>query len=43
MVNVQSELGVAVKVVGLGDGPDDLALFDPEALVDTLSASQQHR
>ena len=33
---VQSELGVPVKLVGLGEGPDDLAPFDPEAFVDAL-------
>ncbi|HLY32961.1 MAG TPA: signal recognition particle-docking protein FtsY, partial [Jatrophihabitantaceae bacterium] len=33
---VQRELGVPVKLVGLGEGPDDLAPFDPEAFVDAL-------
>jgi fused signal recognition particle receptor len=27
---------VPVKLVGLGEGPDDLAPFDPEAFVDAL-------
>lgn len=36
VVAVQRELGVAVKLVGLGEGPDDLAPFDPEAFVDGL-------
>ena len=31
VVTVQRELGVPVKLVGLGEGPDDLAPFDPEA------------
>jgi len=31
VVAVQRELGVPVKLVGLGEGPDDLAPFDPEA------------
>jgi fused signal recognition particle receptor len=33
---VQRELGVPVKLVGLGEGPDDLAPFDPEAFVDAI-------
>ncbi|MGO9351134.1 MAG: signal recognition particle-docking protein FtsY [Mycobacterium sp.] len=33
---VQQELGVPVKLVGLGEGPDDLAPFEPEAFVDAL-------
>jgi fused signal recognition particle receptor len=36
VVAVQRELGVPVKLVGLGEGPDDLAVFDPEAFVDGL-------
>ena len=36
VVAVQQELGVPVKLVGLGEGPDDLAPFDPEAFVDAL-------
>ena len=36
VVAVQRELGVPVKLVGLGEGPDDLAPFDPEAFVDAL-------
>lgn len=36
VVSVQRELGVPVKFVGLGEGPDDLAPFDPEAFVDAL-------
>ncbi|HLS48395.1 MAG TPA: signal recognition particle-docking protein FtsY [Actinomycetaceae bacterium] len=38
VVAVQRELGVPVKLVGLGEGPDDLAPFDPETFVDTLLA-----
>ena len=34
VVAVQRELGVPVKLVGLGEGPDDLAPFEPEAFVD---------
>jgi fused signal recognition particle receptor len=36
VVAVQRELGVPVKLVGLGEGADDLAPFDPEAFVDAL-------
>lgn len=33
---VQQELGVPVKLVGLGEGADDLAPFEPSAFVDAL-------
>lgn len=33
---VQQELGIPVKLVGLGEGPDDLAPFEPAAFVDAL-------
>jgi fused signal recognition particle receptor len=33
---VQRELGVPVKLVGLGEGPDDLAPFEPDVFVDAL-------
>ncbi len=33
---VQHELGVPVKLVGLGEGADDLAPFEPTAFVDAL-------
>lgn len=33
---VEEELGVPVKLVGLGEGADDLAPFEPEAFVDAL-------
>jgi fused signal recognition particle receptor len=36
VVAVQRELGVPVKLVGLGEGPDDLAPFDAAAFVDAL-------
>ncbi len=36
VVAVQRELGVPVKLVGLGEGPDDLAPFDPATFVDAL-------
>lgn len=38
VVAVQRELGVPVKLVGLGEGPDDLAPFEPETFVDALLA-----
>jgi fused signal recognition particle receptor len=38
VVSVQRELGVPVKLVGLGEGPDDLAQFDPIAFVEALIA-----
>jgi fused signal recognition particle receptor len=36
VVAVQRELGVPVKYVGLGEGPDDLAPFDAEEFVSAL-------
>ncbi len=36
VVAVQRKLGVPVKLIGLGEGPDDLAPFDPEAFVDAI-------
>ncbi len=33
---VQRELGVPVKLVGLGEGPDDLAPFEPRAFAEAL-------
>ncbi|MDP3968487.1 MAG: signal recognition particle-docking protein FtsY [Nocardioides sp.] len=36
VVAVQRELGVPVKLVGLGEGPDDLAPFDAAGFVDAL-------
>lgn len=38
VVLIQRQLGVPVKLVGLGEGPDDLAPFDPEAFVDAVLA-----
>jgi fused signal recognition particle receptor len=38
VVPVQRELGVPVKLIGLGEGADDLAPFDPEGFVDALLA-----
>ncbi len=36
VVAIQSELGLPVKLVGLGEGVDDLVDFDPVAFVDAL-------
>src|SRR5579863_266796 len=36
VIAVQRELGVPVKLVGLGEGPDDLAPFDPVTFVDAI-------
>ncbi len=36
VVAVQRELGVPVKLVGLGEGADDLAPFEPRAFVEAL-------
>ncbi|WP_418969355.1 signal recognition particle-docking protein FtsY [Alloscardovia omnicolens] len=36
VISVQRELGVPVKLVGLGEGPDDLARFDAEGFVDGI-------
>jgi fused signal recognition particle receptor len=36
VIAVQRELGVPVKLVGLGEGPDDLAPFDAGAFVDAI-------
>jgi fused signal recognition particle receptor len=36
VIAVQRELGVPVKLVGLGEGPDDLAPFDPAVFVDAI-------
>ena len=36
VVAVQRELGIPVKLIGLGEGADDLAPFEPEAFADAL-------
>jgi fused signal recognition particle receptor len=38
VIAVQRDLGIPVKLVGLGEGPHDLAPFDPDAFVDALLA-----
>jgi fused signal recognition particle receptor len=36
VISVQRELGVPVKLVGLGEGADDLAPFEPQTFVDAI-------
>jgi fused signal recognition particle receptor len=36
VIAVQRELGIPVKLVGLGEGVSDLVAFDPDAFVDAL-------
>jgi signal recognition particle subunit SRP54 len=36
VVAIQRELGIPVKLVGLGEGPDDLVAFDADDFVDAL-------
>jgi fused signal recognition particle receptor len=36
VIAVQRQLGIPVKLVGLGEGPDDLAPFEPDAFVEAL-------
>jgi fused signal recognition particle receptor len=36
VIAVQRELGLPVKLVGLGEGPEDLVDFDPDEFVDAL-------
>jgi fused signal recognition particle receptor len=36
VIAVQRKLGIPVKLIGLGEGPDDLAPFEPKAFVDAL-------
>ena len=33
---IQSELGIPVKIVGVGEGPEDLIPFDPEEFAAAL-------
>ena len=41
VVAVQAEMGIPVKLVGLGEGMDDLRPFAPEAFVDALLDIQE--
>lgn len=40
VIAVQRRLGIPVKLVGLGEGPDDLAPFDPEQFATALLGGQ---
>jgi fused signal recognition particle receptor len=40
VIAVQRKLGIPVKLVGLGEGPDDLAPFEPKQFVDALLGSE---
>jgi fused signal recognition particle receptor len=39
VVSVQRELGIPVKLVGLGEGADDLAPFEPKAFAEAIVGS----
>ncbi len=39
VIAVQRKLGIPVKLIGLGEGPDDLAPFEPTAFVEALIGS----
>jgi fused signal recognition particle receptor len=41
VISVQRKLGIPVKLVGLGEGPDDLAPFVPAEFVDALLGDQE--
>jgi fused signal recognition particle receptor len=36
VVAIERQLGLAVKLVGVGEGPEDIIAFDPESFVDAL-------
>jgi fused signal recognition particle receptor len=40
VVRVQNELGIPVKLIGLGEGPDDLAPFEPRAFAEGLVGAE---
>ncbi len=41
VVAVKGEMGLPVKLIGLGEGVEDLRPFDPEAFVDALLATEE--
>ncbi len=43
VVSVQQELGIPVKLIGLGEGPDDLAPFEPRAFAEALVGGETDR
>jgi fused signal recognition particle receptor len=38
LLAIEAELGIPVKLVGMGEGIDDLNVFDPRAYLDALFA-----
>jgi fused signal recognition particle receptor len=36
VLSIRDQLGIPVRFVGLGEGPEDLQVFDPEAFVEAL-------
>jgi fused signal recognition particle receptor len=40
-VAIQKQLGIPIKLIGVGEGIDDLQPFDPHAFVDALLASEE--
>jgi fused signal recognition particle receptor len=36
VIPIERQLGLPVKLVGVGEGPDDMIAFDPESFVDAL-------
>lgn len=42
MVAIQSELGIPVKYIGVGETIDDLQKFDPDDFVNALFTADSH-
>ena len=40
-VAIQKQLGIPIKLIGVGEGIDDLQPFDPHAFVDALLATEE--
>jgi len=36
VIAIERQLGLPVKLVGVGEGPEDMIAFDPESFVDAL-------
>jgi fused signal recognition particle receptor len=36
VIAIERDLGIPVKFVGIGEGVNDLVVFEPEAFVDSL-------
>jgi fused signal recognition particle receptor len=41
VVAIERDLGIPVKFVGVGEGVDDLVVFEPEEFVDSLLGTQR--